>query len=145
MSMLADAVKPVGPSLAQIEAWVDILDRAEPEHSGWRTAFASLREQLTKARRIRDIVRRPIVASFTIASAVQVGHSWLSGGSTFLTWSFWLNTAALTLMIMLLVWEAAVLPRAFPVLELEGRVAALLRYYGAKDVPQNDEVFSGAA
>jgi hypothetical protein len=145
MNVLLDRLKPVGPSLPQIEAWVDILDRAEPERAGWRTAFANLKEQLGKARSLRDIPRRPVFAFFVIASTIHSVNTWLSGGPGFLTWSFWLSLVAGTLLLIYFIWEAVLLTRMLTVLALEERVAALLRYYGAKDVPLYDEALSDLA
>jgi hypothetical protein len=135
MNILANVVKPIGADREQIDAWVDVLDRAEPDQTGWRTAFDRLKEELIKARRLRWLGRIPAVVGFCVLVALYlIEHAlfWnppgpVLGGGTSLIW------------ILVLTWEFAV-RRAFPVLEIEGRVAALLRYYGAKDVPTEEEV-----
>lgn len=124
--------------LAEIDQHIDALDRAEPEQPQmyWRKSFDALKVALTNARRIRDPLRTPGWLALTA----------LMTFSTYLGWSLpdqfddrlWIVVIALA--GALLVWETC-MRLTFPVLNRESRVSALLRYYGAKDVDQQEEVF----
>ena len=136
MSWLAKMLRPVGATRPQIEAWIDMLDRSEPDRSGWRDAFDDLKRELMAARKIRDLGRLPVVVAFLVllvfdyvVARVILSLSQQSPDSG----------ALLVCIVTVISWEFVV-RRAFPVLDIEGRVAALLRYYGAKDVPQEEEV-----
>lgn len=124
--------------LSEIDKHIDALDRAEPDQPlmYWRKSFDALKIALTNARRIRDPLRTPGWLALTA----------LMTFSMYLGWSLpdqfddrlWIVVIALA--GVLLVWEIC-MRLTFPVLNREGRVSALLRYYGAKDVDQQEEVF----
>lgn len=107
---------------AEVDSLIDTLDRHEPTQSGWRAAFDRLKENLATARRIRGLVQLPGSVLFVVLLAASL----VTG------LEMWANVA-IGVGAMLVVWEFAA-GRAFPVLEQEGRVAALLKYYGATDV-----------
>jgi hypothetical protein len=139
MSVLGDTAKPVRPDRAQIDAWVDILDRAEPDRTGWQSAFTNLKEALTGAREMRRIVRLPATVLCALL-AIAWFAILFSATDALDERRLWLNGAVSVLALVVLAWEFA-MRRVFPVLQLEGRVAALLRYYGGKDVSPEEEVY----
>jgi hypothetical protein len=136
MSLIANPVKPPGAPRTQIEAWIDVLDRAEPDQSGWRDAFDGLKLELTKARKIRRLGQIPAGLAFLVLIALYVVHH--IGRDAWTAPQGWLNNGTVLVWTVVLIWEFVV-RRVFPVLELESRVAALLRYYGATGVSQGDE------
>jgi hypothetical protein len=126
-------------SRAQIDSWIDVLDHAEPDRNGWRSAFDLLNEELRKARRIRHLVRLPGAVLFLVFGVV-----WLASRTTFHVSAWyaqhaWLNAGFL--LPTLLLFCELIVRWLYPVLQLEGRVAALLRYYGAKDVSPEEEIY----
>jgi hypothetical protein len=123
VSLFSQTLKPIGADRAQIDALVDILDRAEPDRTGWRNAFDRLKDELTRARRLRPLIWMPAVVVYVVLSVLY-----------FFTTPRPVLGGYVALMVILVFFWGFAMRRAFPVLELEGRIATLLRYYGAKDV-----------
>lgn len=123
---------------AEIDRYVDALDRNEPSQSGWRDAFDHLKPALDDARRIRRRFRLPIFVLLAASIALVFVHR-ISPGLLNMP-GLWPQAFAIACGLLFLVIEG-VLRSLFPVLQQEDRVAALLRYYGAKDVPHEEEVY----
>lgn len=123
---------------SEVDRYIDVLDRSEPSQTGWLNAFNALKSTLQNARRRRDLFRVPLVSILLIAVAVSfIGRIAPDVLDIPRAWS---QTAVITLSILFLLLEAVV-RSLFPVLQQEGRVATLLRYYGAKNVSPDQAVY----
>lgn len=118
-----------GPTLAEVDGHIDTLDRTEPTRSGWQPAFNALHQALGHARKVR---RYCVIPAAVIAAALIIvfhGEVW--------NWDDARNLLAVELI--LLGGMRFAMTKVFAVLDREDRVQALLRYYGAKDLPYEDE------
>ena len=119
------------PTRAQVDAWIDTLDYSEPDRPRgiWGEAYDRLHMALLHARKIRRYCLIPAAIAAGILVIVFHGRVWdfddirnvfgIEGG-----------------LILALYF---LLTKFFPVLARENRVQTLLRYYGAKDVPHEEE------
>lgn len=119
------------PTRTDIDAWIDTLDRAEPHHSlgAWREAYDRLRAALLQARKIRRYCAIPAAVIAGVLVIVFHGEVWDFDDIRNL---FGVEGAVLFGFYFLLA-------KIFPVLGREDRVQTLLRYYGAQDVPHEEE------
>jgi hypothetical protein len=120
-------------TLSHIDQHIDTLDRNEPSNAqtGWRSAYDVLDVALMKARRMRHLWAIPALICAAALAIAMHGLQW--------DWEdirFFLLMEALALAA---IWF--VLSKLNPVLHRESRIAALLRYYGARDVPQEESIF----
>lgn len=115
------------PSHAEIEAWIDTLDRAEPHHvpAQWSEAYAQLLAALQHASKVRRYSAIPAAIVAALLIIVFHGESW---GADDIRNLFGAELAALLSLNFLL-------EKLYPVLDRESRVRALLKYYGAHDMP----------
>ncbi|MCX7359746.1 MAG: hypothetical protein NT015_16610 [Alphaproteobacteria bacterium] len=118
-------------STDDVRAWIDTLDRGEPEQPrlGWGESYDRLHDTLLYARRIRRYCAIPAIL---IAAGVIIlfhGHVWDFDDIR--------NLFGTELCMVMLLHFA--LTKVFPVLAREDRVQTLLRYYGATDVPHEHE------
>lgn len=120
-----------GPTLAEVDDHIDVLDRAEPQQpqATWRRAFDALSEALWRARRVRRYCAIPAALLAAILVIVFHGEVWDFDDIR--------NLFGVELGLLLLI--RFVLSKAFAVLEREDRVVALLRYYGARNLSIMDE------
>jgi len=117
-------------TLTEIDAHIDALDRAEPTQNPmhWRRAFESLKSALEDARRIRSLLIPP---GIVLALALLW---WLHGDS----WELTDARTGVGFFVIVLALGHLALGARFAALKREARIAALLRYYGAKDVPEEE-------
>lgn len=121
-------------TLAEVDAFIDALDRTRGDIADWRIPFESLHEEYVRARRLRDVqlgLGRVLLLGaglYYVARLYTV--DWVIGAldhqSLTPLWLFIVVNAVLSLIPFLM----------FPVLRREDRVAALLRAFGA-DVPDH--------
>lgn len=120
-----------GYSHADVQAWLDKLERAEPHHARgtWIAFYDRLHDTLLRARKIRRYCAAPaaIVAAMTVI--LLHGNVWDLDDVRNL---FLVEFLALGIV-------AFALTRLCPVLADESRVQTILRYYGAQDVPAEHE------
>jgi hypothetical protein len=117
------------PTIAEIDAQSDILDRAEPQHSSskWRPSFDMLNSALTHARRIRNLIRIPL---FVISAGAVIAFHGEAWDREDLRNFFVVQFIALAGIHF-------IMTKVYPALEREARIGSLLRYYGA-DVPVDE-------
>ena len=118
-------------STDDVRAWIDTLDLGEPDQprGGWGEAYDRLHDTLLSARKLRRLCAIPAI--LIAAGAVILFHGRV--------WDFEdiRNLFGFELCLVLLLHF--LLTKVFPVLAREDRVQTLLRYYGAKDVPHEEE------
>lgn len=120
-----------GYTLSDIRVWMDVLDRAEPEHlrGKWGEAYDRLHDTLLNARKVRRYCAIPAVLIAAATVILLHGQVWDFDDIR--------NLFGVELMTVLLLHF--LLTKFYPVLAQEDRVQTLLRYYGAQDVPHEDE------
>ena len=127
-------------SRAEVDCCIDVLDRTEPSRGGWTTEFNSLKSAIENARKIRDRFRMPIIILFVPAVIISfVGRFSPDLLDPYLH-GLWSGTFTIACGVLGLALEL-VMRAIFPVLQREGRVAALLRYYGAKNMSPDQAVY----
>ncbi|ANP44864.1 hypothetical protein [Candidatus Viadribacter manganicus] len=114
-----------------VRAGIDTLDRGEPDQArgGWGEPYDRLHDALLDARKTR---RYCAIPAMLIAAALVIlfhGRVWDFEDIRNL---FVIELGAVLLLNFLLT-------KVFPVLAREDRVQTLLRYYGAQDVPHEEE------
>lgn len=119
------------PYREDVKAWIDILQRSEPQHARgtWGKAYDSLHTALLHARKLR---RYAAIPAAILAGAFVI----------FLHGSVWdlhdiYNLFIVEAVALLLLHF--ILTKVFVVLAYEDQVQTLLRYYGAQDVPLEEE------
>lgn len=115
----------------ELERHIDVLDRAEPQQAGWRGAFDALYTALNRGRRVRQLWTIPAAVAAAILTIVLHQDRW---GTNDLR-----NLFLFYGLIMIAIFY--VMGKLYPVLAREGRVAALLRYYGVRDIPEEESPF----
>lgn len=125
-------------SRAEVDRYVDVLDQSEPSRGGWTSEFNSLKSALENARKIRNRFRLPIIILFVPALVISIVGR-ISPDLLELH-GLWSGTFTIACGALFLALEL-VMRIIFPVLQREGRVAALLRHYGAKDMSPDQAVY----
>lgn len=120
------------PTLSEIDAQIDVLDRAEPTQNRmhWRRAFDYLKDALARARRIRRLALLPVLVVAALATSFLRGSEWDINDARLAFVSFF----------VLLALAHVALASTFAALQRESRIAALLRYYG-DTTAHNDMAF----
>lgn len=118
-------------STEDVRAWIETLDRGEPDQprNTWGGAYDRLHDALLYARKLRRYCAIPAVVIAAVTVITLHGRVWDFDDIRNL---FGIELAAVLLLHFLLT-------KVFPVMAREDRVQTLLRYYGAKDVPHEEE------
>ena len=114
--------------LTEIDRYIDVLDRTEPgqPQASWRSTFDILNVSLARARRIRRLWSIPVAIAAALGVIVLHGAHWDFDDAR--------NVLAFNILLLVAVWW--LLEQRYPILQREGRVGALLRYYGADILEQ---------
>lgn len=125
-------------SRAEVDRYIDALDQSEPSHGGWMNEFNSLKSAIENARKIRNRFRLPIIILFV--PAVIISFIGRFSPDLLDLHGLWSGTFTIACGVLFLALEL-VTRAIFPVLQREARVAALLRYYGAKNMSPDQAVY----
>jgi hypothetical protein len=117
------------PTLTEIDANIDTLDRAEPSQNPihWRRAFEFLRKALARARRIRRFTVPPALVIAALLVWAFHGDTWDVADIRLAVGSFFFPLAV----------GHVAMSAIFAALRRESRIAALLRYYGDADAEKD--------
>jgi len=115
---------------AEVASLVDTLDRSEPHapQMHWRAGYDTLETALRSARRVQRHLALP--AAIFAAILVVVFHGKV--------WDFDDIRNLFVIEGLTLIALHFALSKTYAVLAREGRIAALLTYFGARDLPEEE-------
>jgi hypothetical protein len=124
-------MNPKQPNREDVKAWVETLYRREPQHDRrtWGEAYDGLHAALLHARKLRRYCTIP--AALLAAVFVVLLHGRV--------WDFEDIRNLFAVELIVLTGLHFFLTKIFVVLAYEDGVQTLLRYYGAHDVPYEEE------
>ena len=124
-------MNPNQPSREDVKAWLETLYRREPQHDRrtWGKAYDGLRVALLHARNLRRYCTIP--AAVVAAAFVILLHGRV--------WDFEDIRNLFAVEFLVIAGLHFFLTKIFVVLAYEDSAQTLLRYYGAQDVPYEQE------
>lgn len=115
---------------AEVASLIDTLDRSEPHapQMHWRAAYDTLETALRGTRRVRRYLAIPAAIFAAILVVVFHGEAW----------NFDEIRNLFVIEGLTLIALHFALSKIYAVLAREGRIAALLTYFGARDLPEEE-------